>query len=267
MRLIDLFEAPISNIETHHMDQPGTFGDSDRKLLQNPQHIAKIVHRFANTDLDFNLFFVNQPGKDYLKKYDFDDGTQTVVNSDAWEADYEHAGISTPEQIEQHFGFRVSIDPHAINVVFLSNANAALPIPITPWMVAHRFGHSITDNKDRLPPAIRKLIDQLPTAGENQIFFIPELRQYGVGATLSYADVATMRSTRQKQLLGDIREELIAQYLITGQITFKLPDDFAQVPVPYINTVRAKVGEKARYFTGAIDALLNQCVGQVFVAL
>jgi hypothetical protein len=30
----ELFEAPIGDLEVHHMDKPGTFPDADRKLLQ-----------------------------------------------------------------------------------------------------------------------------------------------------------------------------------------------------------------------------------------
>lgn len=225
---VDLIEAPIGNLEVHKMDEPGTFPDADRKLLTNPAHIQKIRKKFEKTPYLFNLYFVNKPSENlYVNK----DGKFT----DTFQTDLEnYNGFSNiKDEVKELTGLDVVPDPSAITVVFVSNANSINSVNMTPWMVAHRIGHAMSDAFYGDWNAVLKKLNK---------------------------EFLTMRSARQDQLNdGDGPVELVAQYLMQGKITIKIPDDY--------EIIRDKIEGIRDAANNLIKNGLDKCVGRILISI
>lgn len=250
MRVTDLFEAPISHLEVHGMDAPGTYPDVDRRLLRNPQHIEKIKKHFAATDYDFNLYFVNLKGTSYVS----DDNNYTSKWADAIES---IAGHVLPEVASEIAGIPLQVDANAISVIYLSNANVTNAISMTPWIVAHRFGHALTDNPSE---SIEALISKLPD------FHSVVAQTSSLGLPLCH--VMTMRSARTRTLSGtEEKEELIAQYLIQGRISLQVPPNLTDIVGSSAANVATQLTQKSREIEATIRKILDACVGKMFIAI
>lgn len=242
------------------MEEPGSFPHVDRRLLQNPQHIEKIKQRFANIDYDFNLYFVNQKGVDYVINDLSDQFTPQ------WDKDLAQlAGMTTSETIAKVTGLTVTPDPQAITVLYLSNANVDQTVSMTPWIVAHRFGHALTDRYSSLSPAIKSAMERLPHPQSTVASFMAPSERRSKDIFIPLKHVLTMRSARTKVLDGDVIEELLAQFLLQGRILFKLPDWFHIPAQAAMLTVQLK--QKARQIEEIMRDLLDACVGQMFIAI
>lgn len=260
MRYVELCEAPIGDLEVHGMDAPGTFPDADRRLLRNPDHLQKIRRRFANTDVDFNLYFVNQPDKTYVVG---NDPARSRDFSATWFKDRAaYSGYTDTTTIKTVTGLTVLPDPARITMVLLSNANTENTISMTPWIIAHRFGHVLTDFPKNLPNGLGAALARLPTRDTSIVEF-----EYRTGTleTLRVGQVLTMRSARTGLLTaGDEVEELIAQYLMQGMIVFKVPDALrAKMKDPA--RVDVAVNQVARQTDRLLAGILDGCVGEMFL--
>ena len=257
MFLRHLFEAPIGHLSVHDMDAPGSFPDRDRKLLQSPRHIEKIRQKFAGTRQVFDLYFVNQKGTQYVRTLEPEDGMSDPIQAftdDFFDILKKWNGIATPEIVKQLAGLDVHPNPDGISVVFLSNANEENTIAMTPWIIAHRFAHAITEGQ--LTDPTRSYSNKLPTA-ETVLVRTPSV-------TLTAQEVATMRSVRSGMLLdGEFDEELIAQYLMQGKVTFRLP---ANVPDPQ-RSLRRRLARAEDDVNGVIAHLLRLCVGKILISV
>src|SRR6185437_15094198 len=129
-----------------------------------------------------------------------------------------HSGIVDSTFLQSHFGLEIQANSDAITVVYISNANEENSIPMTPWIVAHRFAHSLTDNKKSLPPELSNVLDKIPDRFAN---LLPDIPQLGLQFTLG--KLMTNRSARMGIMVEEYREEMIAQYLITGHVRLALP--------------------------------------------
>lgn len=269
MRYSEITEAPIGTLDVSDMDRPGSFSDADRKLLSNPAHIEKIKKRFDFNTHDFDLYFINQIGVTYAEPnpyQDPDDSTKRPFRSTQRYFDdvEEETGTISPQVAKSKFGI-VKLDPGAITVIFLSNTNEDNPIPMTPWMVAHRFAHVITDNV-RLPPELSNVMSsertRLPDAFSN-----PLLKEFGI--KVSVLAMMTSRSARRGILQsGEMREEMISQYLtVKGGVSLALP---ANVEIPDgvdRNLVNQRIEQLARQCNVRLDKIMDECIGHVFVSV
>lgn len=248
---IFLHEAPIADFDVHNMEQPGTFSDRDRALLQDPAHVQHVKQRFQHCPYTFNLYFVNQPGTSYTGRPDSDmrDKGQTGRFTAEWYRDMAHAGLVSTNTVRALTGLDVKASPDGITVVFLSNASESFPMPMSPWIIAHRVGHALTDN-----PGPGSLTQRIPD--QNDPIRVG-------GATTTFGAMMTTKSARQGTLVaGEAAAELIAQYIITGDVPLDIPPDLPHTPV-----VKMAVQRVASSVLDALDGILDAAVGKMFLAV
>lgn len=270
MKASDLFEAPISDFTTI-----GDFTSShsfrkeiDRKLLSSPKAIQKIKDKWQKTPVDFNLYFVNHKG--YGKFVETGEVDQTWINTNM-----------------KAVASDIKIDEDAINIIYTNNLGAEW-MPMTAWIIAHRFGHVIA----RLPEFnkfitnINHTLDSILSDDYNQSEYNRNrsYRNYGGGDPKKLAfvqKIGTFRSART----GNIRNvfefylELIAQYITTGSVKFNpLPNSirygkmawgkhshFLQLQSNGENG-NEELSTFARDLTNFfIPDLLRACIGRIFV--
>jgi len=222
-------------------NKPGSFTGVDKKLVPHPKNIQKATTFFEQTPYDFRLFFANISG---LGKY-------------------RETGPVSPERIRQMFNKEqadeiINGSEDAITVIYVSNVGVR-KVMMTPWIMAHRFGHAIQAG-----------------AGQNRTWnawteverhFFSQINQilaeyYGLRrATDLYSDrsinwnvsreysalfnaIGTQRSSRERQINRpyEFMYEMFAQYLKTGTVTLNpLPDR-----IPYGKMV---FGRPSQYLT------------------
>ena len=119
-------EMALSSYKTFgDFTKPGPFRGADKRLIPHPKSELKTQKFFENTPYDFRLFFSNEPGFGRYSEY----------------------GPMSPDEIQKLFPKEQAeaiINGHddAITVVFVGNKGDS-KVMLTPWIMAHRFGHSI----------------------------------------------------------------------------------------------------------------------------
>ena len=223
MRLRDIIsEVPMADYRPlGDFDKPGPFRGVDKQLVTHPKNRIKAEKFFQNTPYDFRLFFSNVPGT----------------------GRYSEHGQMKPETVKIIFGEDgeeiVKGHEDAITVVYVGNKGDAKRM-LTPWLMAHRFGHAIQAGF-RLADAARSgpasgawaetekhffnVVNQILadfygkiTKGKTDLINFELNKEYNA----LFNAIGTQRSSRE----GDIRRpyeffyEIFAQYLGTGGIKF-----------------------------------------------
>lgn len=216
--IINLLETPISDFETiGDWSKSSSFRHApDRKILTNPKAVSKIKAMWNKTEVDFNLMFLNAPNAGVFLE----------------------EGLVTPEWIAEKFPKyvdQIKIDPNAINILYTNNTGAER-VPMTGWIIAHRFAHAIArfgksaDYKDAISEYDRSTANILEIAYgiEKPKSAVTSFNREYVSIEIAFFNrVATMRSARNGEIVREteIIPELFAQYLLTGSIKFNsLPD-------------------------------------------
>ena len=222
-------------------NKPGSFTGVDKKLVPHPKNIQKATTFFEQTPYDFRLFFANISG---LGKY-------------------RETGPVSPEQLRQMFNKEqadeiINGSEDTITVIYVSNVGDR-KVMMTPWIMAHRFGHAIQAGvrRDRTWNAWTE-VERHFFSQINQIL----AEYYGLRrATDLYSDrsinwnvsreysalfnaIGTQRSSRERQINRpyEFMYEMFAQYLKTGTVTLNpLPDR-----IPYGKMV---FGRPSQYLT------------------
>lgn len=222
MRYRELFEVPVTDFEPlGDFSKPGPFRGPDKKLVPHARNKAKAIKFFEKMPYDFRLFFSN------------------ISGTGRWS---EHGPMS-PEQIKTVFpaDSDAILQGHenAITVVFVGNKGDAKRM-LTPWIMAHRFGHAIqaggrkaghtsvswSEAEKHFFRNINEILRDFYSVGVNRGLDYSKTPQYNA----LFNAIGTQRSSRQ----GEIRRpyeflyEIFAQYLGTGKITFNaLPQQIA----------------------------------------
>lgn len=130
---IKLTEAPLADYQPiGDFNKPGSFRhSSDKKLVVHPVQIEKAYKFFRNTDEDVTILPANIPGASKFTEY----------------------GAMTPDDIRKNFGkYADDIlsrhNENGITIVYVSDTGADR-VPLTPWTMAHRFGHAINASTRR----------------------------------------------------------------------------------------------------------------------
>lgn len=199
-------------------DKPGSFRGVDKRLVPHPKSEIKAAKFFEQTPYDFRLFFANKPGLGQYSEY----------------------GPMTPDQIVKVFGeedAKTILDNHddAITVVYVSNRGDE-KVMMTPWIMAHRFGHAIQAGamKDKWSAweetqklffsTINRLLDEY-YGKVGSVFSFRKANQPNYNLTPEYNALFNAIGTQRSSRTGQIRRpyefmyELFAQYLGTGTIT------------------------------------------------
>jgi hypothetical protein len=195
--------------------KPGPFRGVDKRLIPHPKNQLKTQKFFEKTPYDFRLFFSNIPGTGKFSEY----------------------GPMDESGIIQVFGDQAKeiLDGHedSITVVYVGNKGDA-KVMLTPWLMAHRFGHAIqagvrrskgwnewAEAEKHFFGTVNNLLDE---------YYSKIGKPYNMPAmkwtmTQEYNGLFNAIGTQRSSRTGQIRRpyefmyELFAQYLGTGKIT------------------------------------------------
>ena len=259
--------------------KPGPFTGPDKKLVPHAKNIEKATKFFENTPYDFRLFFSNIPGTGKFSEY----------------------GPMSPEEIQKNFGDQAPsiIDGHedAITVVFVGNKGDS-KVMLTPWMMAHRFGHSVQAGArfkrggfTAWPEAEKhffRSINSMLAEYYGKASRAPGSKE-GMSNDLTpeynalFNAIGTQKSSRSGQIKRpyEFLYETLAQYLGTGHVTFNaLPSNLGYGrkawgnPSKYLNIkpeYRDEQSRKDEAETLARDMeymfsdVISSSVGKIFV--
>lgn len=261
-------------------DKPGSFRGVDKRLVPHPKSEIKAAKFFEQTPYDFRLFFANKPGL----------------------GQYQEHGPMTPDQVVKVFGeedAKKILENHddAITVVYVSNRGAE-KVMMTPWIMAHRFGHAIQagaskekwsawqETEKLFFSTVNRLLDEY-YGKVGSVFNFRKADQPYWNLTPEYNALFNAIGTQRSSRTGQIRRpyefmyELFAQYLGTGTITLNpLPTNLSYGrkvfgnPSKYLNikpefrdeTERRQISEMlARDMELMFNDVLGNSVGQVYV--
>jgi hypothetical protein len=271
-------EAPLADyVPMGDFDKPGPFRGADKKLVVHPTNQIKAEKFFEKTPYDFRLFFSNISGTGRYSEY----------------------GAMSTDNIKEIFKDQADaiIDGHenAITVVFVGNKGDS-KVPMTPWIMAHRFGHAVQATNRMSGWSTWKEAEKMFFRSVNDMLS----EYYGKSSRDSYSSgdvkwnmtpeynalfnaIGTQRSSRK----GEIRRpyeflyEIFAQYLKTGSVSFNpLPNNLGYgrkawgTPTKYINLKseynndsdrKEAANQLANDMGFMFDDVLSSSVGKIFV--
>ena len=210
MKIRDIImEVPLADYEPIGFE-PGKTGGfrrpADRALVTHPVVIGKVTEFFSKTPFNFRLFPVQfRGGGRYLE-----------------------TGVVSPQKLTEILGnenakrILSGAGDDTITIVYTSNIGAN-PVPMTPWIMAHRIGHAIRAKN----PAWKTLelsffaVIQEILIDYYQVNLDNPANQNTLYRAL-FTQIGTMRSAR-KNLLPRPYEflyEMLAQYINSGEVQF-----------------------------------------------
>jgi len=234
-------EAPISDYQTIS-DEPSSQRGDPTAISKDPEAFAKRSSSF--TDKRDRVLTTNPKAVQQLKKKWEKIGEDVyvyVVNSKE-ARDHTEVGVVTREWLETQMP---AIAPHipqhedGITILYTNNKGAE-KVPMTPWIMAHRLAHAMARGKwqggrdiNEYSEAERSINDTVADILKTSYGYTPpSTDKYGNDRTSTvryekirkkfFEEIGTFRSARNKKLRADFEflNEVIAQYIITGKITF-----------------------------------------------
>jgi len=279
MRLQELVEAPITDyVPLGDFEKAGPFRGADRKLAPHPTNELRARRMFENTPYDFRLFFSNIPGT----------------------GKYSERGTMSEEEIREIFGDQadqiIKGSDDAITVVFVGNQGVD-KVPLTPWVMAHRFGHAIqadrrgdivswtpwTEVEEYFFNTVNHILEEYYGKRSTKYHNMPVKWDISSEYNALFNAIGTQRSSRNKQIKRpyEFLYELFAQYLLTGRVTLNaLPLQLAYGrqawgrPTRYLNLKpqyrdedqRSLATDKITQELGSyFDGVLGAAVGNIYV--
>ncbi len=284
MRYREISEAPIEDL-THVGDweKSSSFRHAqDRKLLTNPKALRKITAQWEKTPVNFNVYLVNNK-----------DGTKHGEVGEVSKKWMEENLPTTAPYIE--------IKPDAVNLLFMNNTGDER-VPMTGWIMAHRFGHVVArhnfgqgtkprgnsmgmerqfadfeDAREALNRTMMSILNDgygYKLRQTNGGWFGPE----GNVLVAFYEQIGTMRSARTGAIRNEFEFtlELLAQYMLTGRMKFNpIPKTFSKGRSVHASFKGPE--DDMDYYNGMLDDLadgtlnymfdnlLQACVGKILV--
>jgi hypothetical protein len=275
MRINEIItEAPLADYQPMgNFNSPGPFRAVDRRLVAHPVNQLKTAKFLENTPYDFRLFFSNIPGT----------------------GKYAETGPVNGDQLVQMFGAEYARQisdnsSDAITVVFVGNT-AGEKVMMTPWVMAHRFGHAVQAGARGGNWSVWQNAERHFFTNVNEI--LAAFNKHGRGRpheqhgnlTAEYAALFNALGTQRSSRTGQIKRpyefmyEMLAQYLKDGKITFNpLPQKMQYgrkawgKPTQGMNAGNAEIDELrniadvlSRDMELMFDDVLSSCVGNVYV--
>ncbi len=248
-----------------NFDKNSGFRDDDRKLLTNPKAIEKITKQWENTPFDFDIYMVNLPR---VNKSEIREKGEVSM-------DYVRNILKLPpEEIPDN-------DQSRITVIFVGNSGAE-KVPMTGWMIAHRFAHSMRGEEGKqfkdteFNYFTRELISHLGN-------IIHQIYNYDIGVydrdkldtRYFFNAIGTMASARNKKIVRPFEfiYELIAQWLLTGSVKLQFPPvvktnkRWYRADQETLNMYSRELdqGEINDFIGQHIEALIGRFVGKILV--
>jgi len=284
MRIFELAnnvdEMALSSYKTFgDFTKPGPFRGADKRLIPHPKSELKTQKFFERTPYDFSLFFSNEPGFGRYSEY----GPMSTNDIQK---------LFPKEQAE------AIINGHddAITVVFVGNKGDS-KVMLTPWIMAHRFGHAIQ-------AGVRKNRGWSAWGEAEKHFFstinnllgeyynkLSKFNRYDTSVNWDltpeynalFNAIGTQRSSRSGQIKRpyEFLYELFAQYLGTGSIKLNpLPTNLGYgrkawgTPTKYMNIKpefrdEAERGQVSDMLANDMEMMFNDVlsssVGNIYV--
>lgn len=235
-------------------------------ILSSPAGLKKLENTFNRIDnWDFNLYFVKKPN--------------------AWKE--AEKGLVTPEYLKENLGLEVGKDypepeDNQITVFFTNNA-AAEKVPLTPWTIAHRIGHSFAAtfrrNNDlnyinrNISNILKNLFEQAYNINTSNSRDLRYSSDYYVRDF--YQKIGKFRSARMGKLIrpAEFYHEAFAYWLLhDGELEFNDPPEFLQdtnrqawgrsIARNYRLEDEDEAWEYLNQFKYALDEMFNVMIGK-----
>jgi hypothetical protein len=213
---LNLAEMPIDALQLHgnlaalskpfdkSVDKIPGYEPSDIPFLTNPNRVQDLIQKWSNTKQHYELHFVSSEKA----------------------ASHIEVGQVTDKWVKDNIGINVSKKPGIITIVFTNNQGLER-VPLTPWIIAHRFGHVL--EKAGGMTKFEKILDD----SFSQV--LKKVYQFGVGYERPdklnmpsmfalhqlAAAIGVMKSASKLTKYFEFPHELLAQYLQSGKITFR----------------------------------------------
>jgi len=227
-----LIETPVNDYETiGNFNKSSSFRhETDRRMVTSEKAIKNVRKKFGKCPYGFNLYFVNSPKAN----------RHTQVGEVSIDWIKQNLDVELVNKLAQT---KNALDDN-INIVFTNNKGDER-VPMTPWIMAHRFAHAVarrngmrpshnayTEAEKHLQNATISLMDYY---GKKN--FDMEVRGYRadrenviarrnqLAMIYLFNQLGKFKSARERKLRDwfEITNELIAQYIITGNISFNDP--------------------------------------------
>lgn len=269
--ITNLNEAPIGDYETvGNFEKGSSFTDKrDRFLVTNPRTIEHVKKKFANTDYDFDFYFVNTPKAR--------NHTEVGLVDLKW--------IKNNLEEEVYDKVSANMDNDAVKIIFTNNKGDQR-VPLTAWIIAHRISHVLLRADIQGMSYHRESFDTFISQTTN-IIELAYGRDLGIHRFRSLASanrktqliyknfwtsVCTFKSAREKNLRDwfEAFNELFAQYIVsdikfnslpnivkvgnTSVLNSKLAIDFEEAN----SMLEMLEGDMEMLFDGSIGASLNK---------
>ena len=255
-----------------------SFGDVDRKILTSPRGVEKIKRQWEKTPFDFDMYLVNDPrvNKSQFREVGLVDMSFVRDNMKL-----------TADEIPDP-------DGNTITIIYTSNTGAERYMS-SGWILAHRLGHALARGKGFPAEKWQEFIKDLRKRIADilkEVYGIDVYAKFGIhyqsnadrDKILKYVaqQLGTMKSARDNKMRNwyEFAYELLAQYLLTGKITFNpLPQSiitgiagWGRKQTRYnkdeeareaINT--SELESIALEIEGDLETILGSAIGKVFV--
>jgi len=230
-------EAPIGEFEfVGNRDKNTNFNRVDKEILTNPRSVEKIKKKWNNTTETYNMWFLNDPkyiGREFKEKGKISrDQFRKMTNSNIPDSELDDG----------------------INIVFNGNS-AAQKVQMSPWILAHRFGHALQRDNVYLKAVeyfqkeLAEILNQWARYETTTSFYLNKIettpnRPFNKDNVLNdqrpnkdnkalvrnfLQQIGTFKSARDENLprLNEFLHECFAQCILTGEVKFnELPDTF-----------------------------------------
>ena len=194
-----------------------SFGDIDRKILTSPRGVEKIKRQWEKTPFDFDMYLVNDPrvNKSQFREVGLVDMSFVRDNMKL-----------TADEIPDP-------DGNTITIIYTSNTGAERYMS-SGWILAHRLGHAFARGRGTPAEKWQEFINNLRKRVADVLKEVYGIDVYGKtydfqgnagrDKILKYVaqQLGTMKSARENKMRSwyEFAYELLAQYLITGNIKF-----------------------------------------------
>jgi tRNA nucleotidyltransferase/poly(A) polymerase len=258
-----------------------SFGDVDRKILTSPRGVEKIKRQWEKTPFDFDMYLVNDPR----------------VNNKFTKFQFREVGLVDMSFVRDNMKLTADEIPdpdgNTITIIYTSNTGAERYMS-SGWILAHRLGHALARGRGFPAEKWQEFIKDLRKRIADILKEVYGIDVYsktydfqgnaGRDKILKYVaqQLGTMKSARDNKMRNwyEFAYELLAQYLLTGKITFNpLPQSiitgiagWGRKQTRYskdeeareaINT--SELESIALEIEGDLETILGASIGKVFV--
>lgn len=190
-------------------DRPDKLHRYDRasvKMLTNPNNVERIKNKWSKFDHSIDIYFVKS--------------SQASKHVEVGQVDADFP--------KRELNIDIKPDPDKITLIITNNVGSP-KIPLTPWILAHRFGHAIRRDYRKgyfslyyYYEEFSKNVDYAMADIAHDLYNIQDWKRLSPLKKKKFAEaIGTFASARNNKLrdYGEFINELLAQYVITGEIT------------------------------------------------